>query len=88
MREFWDFIVLSSFIMTVSNINLIHHIYFEAWKLWLGWVRRHTARSAPCQLPKETDTEELLYILKHAEQEPRWKWYAGSNCYHKFFIIQ
>lgn len=44
-------------------MNLSHHIFFEESKLWLGWAEHHTACFAPRQLPKETDTQVLLYIL-------------------------
>lgn len=44
-------------------MNLSHHMFFEDSKLWLGWAEHHTACFAPCQLPKETDTQVLHYIL-------------------------
>lgn len=44
-------------------MNLSHRIFFEDSKLWLGWAEHHTACFAPCQLPKETDTQVLHYIL-------------------------
>lgn len=44
-------------------MNLSHHIFFEESKLWLGCVAHLAACFAPCQLPKETDTQVLHYIL-------------------------
>lgn len=44
-------------------MNLSHHIFFEESKLRLRWAEHLAACFAPCQLPKETDTQVLHYIL-------------------------
>lgn len=38
-------------------------MFFEESKLWLGWAEHLSACFAPCQLPKETDTQVVHYIL-------------------------
>ena len=40
-----------------------HRMFFEESKLWLGWAEHLSACFAPCQLPKETDTQVVHYIL-------------------------
>lgn len=52
-------------------MNLSHRIFFEESKLWLGGAEHHTARFAPCQLPKETDTQVLHYILNMQNKSPK-----------------
>lgn len=53
----------------MSNTNL-SHIFFEDLKLWLEWVQHHTACFAPCQFPKETDTQVPHYILHMQNKGP------------------
>lgn len=83
------FIVLSSFIIAVSNMNLSRHV--SLWRV-KAVIRTSgadlTACFAPRQLPKEARAQVQHYILNMQNKSPRRKWYTRSNRYRKFFIIQ